>query len=55
MLTWADSKRRRNIVKHGYDFVGADAIFDGPVVSQEDDREAYSEQRINVFGWLNGP
>lgn len=54
MLTWTDSKRRRNIVKHGYDFVGADAIFDGPVVSQEDDREAYGEQRINVLGWLNG-
>lgn len=54
MLTWTDSKRRRNIAKHGYDFVGADAIFDGPVVSQEDDREAYGEQRINVLGWLNG-
>lgn len=54
MLTWTDSKRRRNIAKHGYDFVGADAIFDGPVVSQEDDRDAYGEQRINALGWLNG-
>lgn len=40
--------------KHGYDFVGAEAIFDHPVVSWEDDREDYGEQRINLLGWLHG-
>ena len=29
-------------------------VFDSPVVSWEDDRTAYGEQRINLLGWLNG-
>ncbi len=29
-------------------------MFDGPVVTWEDDRETYGEQRINLLGWLNG-
>ncbi|MDB5971941.1 MAG: hypothetical protein JWQ90_4391 [Hydrocarboniphaga sp.] len=54
MLTWDEPKRLANIAEHGFDFVGVDAIFDGPVWSYEDDREAYGEQRINLVGWLNG-
>lgn len=54
MLTWHESKRRRNIARHGYDFAGADAIFDGPVLSWVDEREAYGEQRLCVLGWLHG-
>ena len=27
-------------------------MFDGPVITQEDDRLAYGEQRINLLGWL---
>lgn len=54
MLTWDEGKRRANIARHGLDFTGCDAVFDGPVVSCEDDRETYGEQRVNVLGWLNG-
>ena len=54
MLTWDESKRRTNIKDHGWDFVGADAIFDLPTCSYDDDRTAYGEQRTNVIGWLNG-
>jgi uncharacterized DUF497 family protein len=54
MLTWNESKRQTNIANHGVDFVGCDAIFDYPVVSWEDARQAYGEQRINVLGWLHG-
>jgi uncharacterized DUF497 family protein len=54
MLTWDEDKRLTNIADHGVDFVGCDAIFDGPVVSWEDARENYGEQRINVLGWLHG-
>ena len=54
MLTWDESKRRKNIARHGHDFIGVDAIFDAPVFVYEDDRAAYGEQRINVIGWLNG-
>ncbi|MFZ4538665.1 BrnT family toxin [Propionivibrio sp.] len=36
------------------DFVGCDAVFDGPVISEEDARLAYGELRINVIGYLRG-
>ena len=52
MLTWDEDKRLENLAKHGWDFKGADAIFDLPVFTYEDDREAYGEQRINLIGWL---
>ncbi|MGQ0696966.1 MAG: BrnT family toxin [Panacagrimonas sp.] len=54
MLVWNEAKRIENIAKHGYDFVGVDAIFDGPVTTQEDTRAAYAEQRIQLLGWLHG-
>jgi len=54
MFTWDETKRRTNIAKHGWDFAGAEAIWDQPVVSWEDDRMAYGEERINLLGWLHG-
>lgn len=54
MVTWDESKRRRNIKEHGLDFAGCDAVFDSPVVTWEDTRVAYGEQRINLLGWLDG-
>jgi len=50
MLIWDEA----NIAKHGYDFDGIEVIFDAPVVSWEDTREAYGEQRICLLGWLQG-
>jgi len=54
MLIWDEAKRQANIAKHGYDFDGIEVIFDAPVVSWEDTREAYGEQRICLLGWLQG-
>jgi uncharacterized protein len=54
MPTWDDAKRRNNIKRHGVDFVGCEALFDGPTVSWDDDRAAYGESRINLLGWLHG-
>lgn len=54
MVTWDENKRLRNIQRHGLEFEGCEAIFDGPVVSEEDARQAYGESRINVIGWLRG-
>ena len=54
MATWDKPKRLRNIRVHGLDFEGCEAVFDGPVVTWDDDREVYGEQRINLLGWLNG-
>jgi uncharacterized protein len=34
--------------------VGCDSVFDGSVITREDDRLAYGEQRINLIGLLAG-
>jgi uncharacterized protein len=54
MPTWDDIKRQSNLKKHELDFVGCEAVFDGPVVAWDDDRETYGELRINLLGWLQG-
>lgn len=54
MPTWDEPKRLRNIKARSLDFLGCEAVFDFPVVTWEDDREDYGEQRINLLGWLNG-
>ncbi|MCL2876621.1 MAG: BrnT family toxin [Betaproteobacteria bacterium] len=54
MITYDEDKRQSNIASHGLDFIGCDAVFDGPMVSWEDVRESYGEQRINALGFLNG-
>jgi uncharacterized DUF497 family protein len=54
MVTWDESKRLSNRPRHGLDFAGCKAIFDSPVLTTEDDREAYGEQRITLIGWLAG-
>ncbi len=54
MVTWDETKRQCNISKHQLDFKGCESIFDYPVVSWDDDREAYGELRMNLLGWLDG-
>ena len=54
MITWDEAKRQANLRKHGIDFATCEPIFDAPLVTNEDDREAYGEQRLKSLGWLNG-
>lgn len=54
MPTWDERKRQSNLKDHGLDFSGCEAVFDGPVVTWDDDRVAYGELRINLLGWLHG-
>ena len=54
MPTWDEAKRLRNIKTHGLDFAGCEAVFQGPVLTWDDDRQAYGELRINLLGWLDG-
>ena len=54
MVIWDESKRHLNLRNHGLDFVGCEAVFDAPVLTEDDAREAYGEQRINLLGWLRG-
>ena len=54
MPTWDEPKRQSNLKDHELDFVGCEALFDGPVVTWDDDRMVYGELRINLLGWLHG-
>ncbi len=54
MVTWDEAKRQSNLREHGLDFAGCEAVFDGPVIANEDNRLAYGEQRINLIGVLAG-
>ena len=46
MITWDESKRRENIRKHKIDLADLEPVFDFPMVTVEDDREAYGELRL---------
>ena len=54
MITWDEAKRLGNIKNHGLDFAGCEGVFDGPVITRDDDRLHYGEQRINLLGVLTG-
>ena len=53
-LEWDESKRLRNISKHGIDFRDSAAVLAGPVVTMRDDRADYGEARLVTFGLLRG-
>ena len=52
MITWDESKRRRNLKKHGLDFADAEQVFTGVTYTYEDDRLVYGEQRVITLGRL---
>lgn len=54
MFEWDKTKRKLNLAKHGIDFRDAPRIFDGPLVTVEDDRPAYGERRFVALGLLEG-
>lgn len=53
MISYDEEKRLINIEKHGIDFIGCETIFDQPMLTQEDNRYTYGEQRLQSFGILN--
>ena len=53
-FTWSVAKRRANLRAHGFDFVDAPAVFEGPTYTFEDDRLVYREQRFVTLGLLAG-
>lgn len=52
MIVWDEAKREQNITKHGIDLADLDSVFDAPLVSVEDARAAYGEQRLQSLGWF---
>lgn len=51
---WDEDKRLSNIEKHGFDFVGIEAVFEGETITILDDRFDYGEERFITFGLLDG-
>lgn len=48
------AKRKKNQRKHGIDLAECEAVFDAPMLTREDTRESYGEQRLLSLGWLRG-
>lgn len=54
MITWDETKRRKNIREHKIDLVDLESVFDHHMVTVEDDREAYGELRLQSLGMWRG-
>ena len=52
MITWDESKRAKNLKTHGIDLADVGCVLDAPLVTVEDEREAYGEKRLQSLGWL---
>lgn len=50
MVTYDEAKRRLNIRKHGFDFIGCEVVFEGFTLTREDARDAYGELRLQTLG-----
>lgn len=54
MFEWDEAKNAQNRAKHGIAFEEATTIFEGPIVTREDDRRDYGETRWLSMGLLAG-
>ncbi|MCH9827858.1 MAG: BrnT family toxin [Gammaproteobacteria bacterium] len=53
-MTYDSGKRRRNQREHKVDLADCEAVFDEPMLTREDTREQYGEERLVSLGWLQG-
>ena len=51
-FSWSERKREANLKDHGFDFVDARRVFQGPTITVEDDRFEYGERRFRTAGLL---
>ncbi len=49
---WDENKKKENIRKHGFDFADAWEVFELPMLTASDTREAYKEERLIGVGFL---
>ncbi len=49
---WDESKRISNLRKHSIDFLDVPPVFNGAILTIEDDRFDYGEERFVTFGLL---
>lgn len=47
---WDEEKNKKNIIKHGIDFVDVILAFDHPIIKAEDTRKDYKEMRFIGIG-----
>ena len=52
MITWEETKLKQNIKNHGIDLSDTECVFDFPMVTVEDKRVEYGEQRMQSLGWF---
>ena len=54
VITFDEAKRQINLDDHGIDIAALEAFFDGDLLTREDRRVAYGEQRFQSVGWFGG-
>ena len=54
MITWDEPKRQLTLKKHGIDLAELESAFDTPMVTVEDDRQAYGELRLQSLAMWRG-
>jgi hypothetical protein len=50
MITYDEDKRLSNLQKHGFDFIGAESIFNSFHITYEDTSTPYGEQHFRTLG-----
>lgn len=53
-MAYDPAKRKKNQRKHEIDLAECDSAFDQPMLTREDTREDYGEERLVSLGWLKG-
>lgn len=54
MITWDETKRRKNLQQHGIDLAELESVFDYPMYSTEDRSAHYDELRQRSICWFKG-
>jgi uncharacterized DUF497 family protein len=54
VITWDEPKRQINLRRHKIDLAEVESVFDGPVITDEDERDDYGELRLQTFGLWRG-
>jgi uncharacterized DUF497 family protein len=54
VVTYDETKRQANLAKHGINLADCAGVFDAPMLTAEDARDAYGEQRLKSLCWLGG-
>ncbi len=54
IFEWNEDKRRKNLLKHGFDFADVATAFAGDLLTAADNRFDYEEPRTRGFGLLEG-